>query len=893
MGLAQDGDPPPPPDAPAEEAPAEEAPAEEAPAEEAPAEEAPAEDADQASSESPVPPDQAALPASFPAMPTLLEATPAIYPPEALVQRLEAEVVVTIDLDAEGRVIDAFVREPVGMGFDEAAVQAVRNFKFTPAYDEAGAPANSQIDFAYRFTLDQVPVVSLEGEVRAGGNRAAVAEASVFLQGPDGQEVILESDAEGRFRAADLDPGVWTVTGSATGFDYEAAEIEITADSVAQLILYLPPRRQWETGAAAEEITVEATRLRPEVTERRLDASDLRVVPGANGDIVRAVQAMPGVARTPYNTGQLLVRGTAPADSRFYLGGTQLPLVFHFGGFATVVSSEALEEVLFLPGGYGVRYGRSLGGVVDLITDTQMPDASHGLVSVDVFQSAAYVETPFGDHHAISIAGRQSYMHLVLNPLVNIDPASYSIRLPRYGDLQARWLSRADNGNSYETMFLWSEDGFSAQIRDDGAASGFQESLITIQQVRLWHQSEVNLGNGWRLEGTAAFGPSGTEAEYDADTEAYDRTTSSDLRIEVNRPIPEDGVIGWRMGVDYQQSNEQLTYDMSSFSDYYTYGGREVAAARFRRPAVYAEQSQRAGPVVITPGVRADWMSSDRGYQAQSLDPRVLAEWTLTDAASIRGAVGQYSQFPLLREIDDDSRGNPELGPQHAVQYVLGYSQQISAVFEAELTLYHSDLRDLIVGHEDRFEFALTPPPQPPFDQGAYANEGTGKVWGAEGLVRFETPRTFGWLGATLSRSTRTEREGQDPTLYRYDQPLVLTSVVSHQLPGNWRVGGRIRFGSGNPYTPIANRLYDMQNYSWVPIYDAGGSQRMPYHFTLDVRVDKDFPFRTWTLSPYLDLQNATNRKNVELINWNRDYTEEIAVYGLPVLPTLGIKGTW
>ena len=832
-------------------------------------------------------------PASFPALPTLLASAPAVYPPAALAAGEEAEVIVTIDLDAEGRVIDAFVAEPVGRGFDEAAVQAIRNFRFSPAWDAEGNRASSRIEFAYRFTLDAVPVVSLEGQVRGAGTRESVAEASVFLEGPEGQQVVLESDAEGTFRAADLAPGTWRISAGASGYDTESAEVEVKADSVAQVTLFLSARRQWETGTASEEITVEATRLRPEVTERRLEAADLRVVPGTNGDIVRAVQSLPGVARTPYNTGQLLVRGTAPADSRFYLGGTELPLVFHFGGFATVISSEALEEVLFLPGGYGVRYGRSLGGVVDLITDTQLPDGGHGLVSIDVFQSSAYVETPFGEDHALSIAGRQSYMHLVLNPLVNIDPATYSVRLPRYGDLQGRWLWRTDGGNTYETMFLWAEDGFSAQFRDDGSETGFQESLITIRQARLWHQADVALGEGWRLEATGAFGPHGTEANYDDDTEAYDRALRTDLRLEVNRPIPEDGVIGWRLGVDLQTSNERLVYDMSAFSDFYTYGGREQASARFRRPAVYAEQSQKAGPVVITPGVRADWVVSDRGYAAQSLDPRVLAEWTVSERTSLRAAAGQYSQFPQLREIDEDSRGNPELGPQHAVQYVLGWGQELSALLRGELTLYHSDLRELIVGHEDRFEFALAPPPQPPFDTGDYANEGTGKVWGAEGLLRLDTPRTFGWVAATLSRSTRTEREGQEPTLYRYDQPLVLTSVVSHQLPRNWRVGGRVRFGSGNPYTPIANRVYDLDSYSWIPIYDAGGSDRMPYHFTLDLRVDKDWPLRTWTFTTYLDLQNATNRKNVELVNWNRDYTEEIAVYGLPVLPTLGFKGTW
>ena len=877
-------------DAPAEETPGAEAPVEEAPVEDAPDEEAPAEDAPvEEAPDLPYGP----VPSSFPALPTILETAAAAYPAAAVAEGLEAEVVITIDVDAEGRVVYAFVGETAGHGFDEAAVQAVRNFRFTPAYSAEGERVSSRIEFVYRFTLDQVPVVSLEGTVESAGGGGALVGATVLLEGPDGARVVLESAEDGLFRAADLVEGAWRLSASKAGFGMEEAEFEVVEGKVAQVSLYLAPHRAWETDVASEHIVVEATRLKPEVTERRLAAEDLRVVPGTNGDIVRAVQSMPGVARTPYNTGQLLVRGTAPADTRFYLGGSELPLVYHFGGFATIVASDSLSEVLFLPGGYGVRYGRSLGGVVDLITDRTPPDDFHGFVSVDIFQSSAFLDIPLGNNHAISLSGRQSYIHLVLDPLVNIDDSTYQVRLPRFGDAQVRWLHTPDNGDTHEAMVLLARDGFSAEFRNDDAPGGFQESVITIDTTKLWLRSDVGLGKSWRVELVTAAGPSGTDAAYDDETDAFEEATRLDARVELTRPVPEDEPLGWRLGAEVQFGNEQFVYDMTAFDDYFTYGGREEAQMQVLRPAVYAEQSQRVGPVLITPGVRADWMATEVGYRASSIDPRASLEWRATDQSVLRASAGNYSQFPQIREISTDSRGNADLGPARALQLTTGWDQELTARLNAELTLYHSSLADLVVGHEDRFEFALAPPPQPPFDQGAYANEGTGKVWGAEGLVRYESQRTFGWVGVTLSRSTRTDREGQDPQLYRYDQPIVATTVVSHQLPRNWRVGGRFRYGSGNPYTPITNRIYDLRDYSWIPIYGDEGVDRLPAHITLDMRVDKEWHMRTWVLTTYVDIQNATNRRNVELVNWSSDFSDEIPVYGLPVLPAFGLKGAW
>src|SRR5262245_41493984 len=65
--------------------------------------------------------------------PQLEKFVDAEYPDEAKMQGLEGEVVLVIDVDANGNVSDATVSRGAGHGFDEAAVTAAKQFVFKPA----------------------------------------------------------------------------------------------------------------------------------------------------------------------------------------------------------------------------------------------------------------------------------------------------------------------------------------------------------------------------------------------------------------------------------------------------------------------------------------------------------------------------------------------------------------------------------------------------------------------------------------------------------------------------------------------------------------------------------------------------------------------------------------
>lgn len=825
--------------------------------------------------------------------PMLRSAPPVPYPPDALAAHTEGAVVVELGLDAEGRVLDAAVVESGGEGFDQALMGVVHDFVFSPALDAERQPTPARIQYRYTFTQETIGVVSIEGRVRAAGSRDGVVGASVVAvqgSGADAVRVAVTTGPEGSFELDDLAAGSWQLLAGAPGFGAADQQVEVSEGQVVVATFWLSPDRPWESPEASEVMEVVGYRMEPEITEHHLDASQVRVLPGSGGDIIRAVQTLPGVARTPFNAGMLLVRGTPPDASAFYLGGGSIPLVFHFGGLSTAVNGDLLQEVRFLPGGYGVRYGRKLGGVIDLVPRTTVPASSHGYASVDLFQAAAFHRQRLGEHGAMAVSLRRSYLDAFLNPVVNQDP-SYQVRLPRYMDGQLAGLYRNDHGSVLQGMILGSDDRFTLnQLDSDGGTTQSKLVLRFLKGQVSWIQP---MAGGWQSELDVVAGPEELRATYQVDEQAYETAERENLRFELTRPVPEGGAVGWRMGLDLNHSHQRFSYQVDNLDGFFIYAENEKGAARIWEPGLYLEQTQRAGRFEATPGVRVDWMRTNHGYQAMAVDPRIRAQARLGSRTRIDAAVGKYSQFPQLRELQDNGTGVPSLGPEWEIQSTLGLKHQLLPELSLEGMVYHYWLWDLVVGHDNRFQFQLAPPPMAPYDLGSYANDGTGRTYGLELLARYQDARTFAFAAATFSHAVRVERPGQAPSLFEYDQPVVLTLVGSRELPKGFRVGTRLRYTTGNPYTPVVNRIYDLDQQAWLPIFADSNVERVDAWFAVDLRVDKEWTFHKWALTLYLDVQNLTNRKNVEMLNFTPDFASVTPVYGLPILPTFGLKGAW
>jgi hypothetical protein len=170
-------------------------------------------------------------------------------------------------------------------------------------------------------------------------------------------------------------------------------------------------------------------------------------------------------------------------------------------------------------------------------------------------------------------------------------------------------------------------------------------------------------------------------------------------------------------------------------------------------------------------------------------------------------------------------------------------------------------------------------------------NLGRARLAGVELLVKHSTPRWFMLLAYTLAWSQRIDdpalRRGWRP--FELDQRHNLNAAVSTML-GKWRLGTRVQLVSGNPYSPsiVIGEPTDL-----FPTQDPFAG-RLPWFFHLDVRADRRWQREWGEINLYLDIQNITNRRNVEGRDVEFDpqhpYGYDDDVVGLPIVPFIGVE---
>jgi hypothetical protein len=96
---------------------------------------------------------------------------------------------------------------------------------------------------------------------------------------------------------------------------------------------------------------------------------------------------------------------------------------------------------------------------------------------------------------------------------------------------------------------------------------------------------------------------------------------------------------------------------------------------------------------------------------------------------------------------------------------------------------------------------------------------------------------------------------------------------------------------SGNPNTPVIGSIYDALNDVYIPIDGRVNTLRNPLFHQLDIRIQKKWIFEGWKLAVFLDVRNVYNQQNQEGIIFNYDFSQQTPLLGLPIIPSLGIRG--
>ncbi len=858
-------------------------------------------------------------------MPELLEYVSADYPKAAAENGIEGEVILRLTIDVEGNVEAAEVAVPAGNGFDEAAREAALKFKWKPA-EKDGKPIKVVIEYRYTFELKEVeaptpaavpenppakPTVgNLGGRVTIGGTDIAVAGAEVIVVLADGSEQPLLTDADGRWELPGLSPGEYRVKVVAPGYVSTESVEEVVVGEATEVTYRIAPE------PAGIEVTIEGERPAREVTRRTIEQREIARVPGTGGDALRAIEALPGVTRPPFLAGLLIIRGSDPNDSIAFVDGTEVPLIYHFGGLFSVIPTEAIDRFDLYPGNFSARYGRYMGGLVDVALrspNTQCNDpymkpsdregCYHGLVELDLLNTRFLFEGPVPGlkKWSFMVAGRRSWFDTWLKPVLEATDAGVT-SAPVYYDYQVIAETKPSTDSRISVRAFGSDDRLELLIKDPLAEDpGFGGNL---RYGTAFHQAQMlfedQLDRHVKLTTMVSVGR-GT----------FDFAFGSLFFDLVYYPIQYRSEFGWKIDETFTL-NSGLDFALGPFDvtvrapqppdpgepDPGPYSSRPPLVTRTKdtifRPGWYLEgEWTPTERVRVVPGFRVDYT---RDTSHADFSPRLNARYDIVSPTldargddpalrtTLKAGVGAFHQPPQFQETDE-TFGTPNLLSNRALHYSVGVEQELTEQLEASVEGFYKDLVNIVGrGANDTGSFT-------------YNNEASGNIYGLETFLKYKPDdRFFGWLAYTLSRSERKEGPDDPARLFEFDQTHNLSVLGSYRLGRGWEFGAKFQVTSGNLYTPVVDdpslpALYAADAGSYAPLQGELWSRRLPAFHRLDVRVDKRWQFKAWRLAAYLDVRNIYNNASVEGIAYNYDYSKSVRMAGVPILPSIGVRG--
>jgi hypothetical protein len=630
-----------------------------------------------------------------------------------------------------------------------------------------------------------------------------------------------------------------------------------------------------ESEAAAETIEIHGDPPPAAQGAATLSRGDLERLPGAGNDVIRALDAMPGVVAYPLPLGDagVAIRGGAPQDSKILVDGFEIPELYHNIGFRSILPAEAIDKIDYIPGGFDVAYGRASSGIVNLTT--RAGGDAHQQAEASSSDAGALAQGRF-DHGSYLLAFRRSVIDQLLPALLPADLDLSLTTVPRYYDEQFRLDYAASPHWDLRLSSIGSDDVLA--LYTSATASPTTRLYDRTRFARVTAAAHYH-DDGW----TGDLAVSGIDQQT-----VYERGTVQHLTIttpgvnargEISRGFADAAGLShvvWRIGSELAASHSDIALalpqdhregqppavdDPMDTSEKFTGGVWTPDSAAWT--SVSAALDPR---IQVTAGLRVDDFAR---VHATVIEPRGELAIQLAPTLTARISAGEYTRPPEFQT----ELLSPTLGPEHATQLVSGLTFTPNDAIKLQGSLYYTDRSHLITQVGDQV-----------------ANTGTGTTYGAELFATLHDGPWFGWLSYAYSHSTRVDVPGGPSRLFDYDQPHNLNVAGSYRW-GRFQLGARFRLYSGLPETPVMGAVFDSDRNLYAPVYGAVNSERAPMHHELDVRIDRQWHWGPVLMTYFLDIQNVYLNQSAVGYIYSFDYAQKSAYRGLPILPTAGLRG--
>ena len=767
----------------------------------------------------------------------------------------------------------------------------------------------------------------VQGTVYQQSTGKSLAAADVHIRETDQHQ---KTDENGVFRFMELPEGTYTfvVTHPLEPQPTEIS-VDISSGDTTEVKIYLGAVFKLET------VVVEGKRLPPTVSRTEIRGSELLRIPGAGNDALKGLTTLPSIGIPNDYFGILYIRGSGPGDTIYYLDRTPLGYPFHYGGLASTISSNIIDNIHIYAGGYGAEFGLDSQTVLDILSRDQIDEqALSGKFNLNVLYSEGLLEGKIGNKGYFHAAGRRSYLDLIAGLFID------DWVLPYFSDYQLKLTYELARQHHLTLNAFGANDHFNIVSRTDGVLdfSAYFKNGFEAQGIHLRSEFTENLTSYLSLTRAITFLNANFQGvvsqSFQINESGEHVLTSTEYahhNIKVNVPVytlrediayeltprfqvepgflftfsPANSFEDREFPVYEEVTDPEVRFNLREDETFFAYDDGTYEVRRFEKiHDEFTYNFQRAEGYLqgrydplsflsIALGVRLDYLNLT---EELSVQPRGSLSVKLPNNATLRFAYGTYEQSPLAYQVLAEG-GNRGLKSSLAQHYVMEFEHEISSQTELKLATYYKSLQDLVTA--DEADLLATPLLHTDLLATAnYLNRGGGFIGGAEAFLRHRiTEKFFGWLSyAWTHREQRTHPDAPyEP--YIFDNTHIISLVGNYNISLTLEVGAKWQYSSGTSGAHVSEILLiqDPTTKGMQPLISniqveegTASLVSLPSYHRLDLRVSKTWNREGWQIGGFLEILNVYNRKNkIKFYNPAGDDVEEAPQF--PIIPYIGM----
>ena len=228
--------------------------------------------------------------------------------------------------------------------------------------------------------LEAQPLGIINGYVRSVKTQAPLSGVTIRLTGTG---LSATSDSTGFYRIKGIPTRSYTLEASSIGYKTQQKfDLEVTSGNTLEVNVDLE-----EEPVQLGSVLVRANFPKPlgsVNSVQSLSANEIIRYPGANFDMAKVVQSLPGVSGSVGFRNDIIIRGGAPNENVYYLDGVEIPTINHFatqgaaGGPVGMLNVSFLDRVTLHSSAFPAKYDNPLSGILQFRQRTGNPEKVQG-----------------------------------------------------------------------------------------------------------------------------------------------------------------------------------------------------------------------------------------------------------------------------------------------------------------------------------------------------------------------------------------------------------------------------------------------------------------------------------------------------------------------------------